>query len=211
MTPDRTPDRTPDLRPAPDAVDLTRLRARLAAAAQRDGLLDVAYRVVGSPLGDLLLAATERGLVRVAFASEGLDSVLEVLSRQISPRVLVAPARLDRSARELEEYFAGTRRRFDLALDLRLATGFRRDVVAALPQIGYGEVASYASVAARAGSPRATRAVGTACARNPLPLVLPCHRVVRSDGSLGQYAGGAPAKAWLLALEGAGAPVQVPG
>lgn len=185
----------------PDDAALARLRSRLASSARSDGLLDVAYRVVGSPVGDLLLAATEIGLVRVAFASEGVDGVLEVLARRISSRVLAAPARLDRTARELEEYFAGHRRSFDLPLDLRLAAGFRRDVVVHLPEIAYGEVASYATVAARAGSPRATRAVGSACARNPLPLVLPCHRVVRSDGSPGQYAGGVAAKSWLLELE----------
>lgn len=185
----------------PDDLAIARLRARLVAAAQSEGLLDVAYRVVGSPVGDLLLAATDAGLVRVAFASEGIDLVLDVLARRISPRVLAAPRRLDDVARELEEYFAGRRRAFDLPLDLRLTAGFRRDVVVHLPEIGYGEVASYAAVAARAGSPRATRAVGSACARNPLPLVLPCHRVVRSDGSLGQYAGGVAAKSWLLDLE----------
>lgn len=185
----------------PDEAAVSRLRARLADAARTEGILDVAYRVVASPVGDLLLAATEAGLVRVAFASEGVDAVLDVLARRISPRVLAAPARLDRTARELDEYFHGRRRSFDLALDLRLAQGFRRSVVEHLPEIPYGSTATYAAVAALAGSPRATRAVGTACATNPLPLVVPCHRVVRSDGSPGQYLGGEAAKRWLLDLE----------
>lgn len=185
----------------PDHEALSRLRERLADTARTEGILDVAYRVVGSPVGDLLLAATEAGLVRVAFASEDLDAVLDVLARRISPRVLAAPARLDRAARELDEYFAGRRRSFSLTLDTRLVQGFRRAVVEHLPEIPYGSTASYAAVAALAGSPRATRAVGTACARNPLPLVVPCHRVVRSDGTPGQYLGGEAAKRWLLELE----------
>jgi methylated-DNA-[protein]-cysteine S-methyltransferase len=183
----------------PGAV--ARLRAALLAAAGAEGLIDVAYRVVDSPLGALLLAGTDAGLVRVAFAREGHDSVLESLASTVSPRIFRMPARLDPAARELEEYFAGRRRLFDLPLDLRLAGGFRREVLAHLPEIGYGHTASYAAVAALTSSPRAVRAVGTACARNPLPLVLPCHRVVRSDGSLGGYLGGPEAKALLLDLE----------
>src|SRR6185312_3845010 len=127
------------------------------------------------------------------------------LSAAVSPRVLRAPARLDQVAQELDEYFEGRRRMFDLPLDLRLAGGFRREVLAHLPEIGYGHTASYAAVAALTTSPRAVRAVGTACARNPLPLVVPCHRVVRSDGSQGAYLGGTEAKAWLLALEASAA------
>ena len=180
---------------------LETLRDRLATAAAESGLLDVAYRTVPSPVGDLLLAATPAGLVRVAYAVQDHDRVLDELSAEVSPRVLRAPARLDAAARELEEYFAGRRRAFDLPLDLRLASGFRRTVLEELPSIGYGTTASYAAVAARAGSPAAVRAVGTACARNPLPLVIPCHRVVRSDGTPGRYAGGAAAKLTLLALE----------
>ncbi|WP_113716129.1 methylated-DNA--[protein]-cysteine S-methyltransferase [Arthrobacter dokdonensis] len=183
----------------PGAV--ARLRAALLAAAGAEGLIDVAYRVVDSPLGALLLAGTDAGLMRVAFAREGHDSVLESLASTVSPRIFRIPARLDPAARELEEYFAGRRRLFDLPLDLRLAGGFRREVLVHLPEIGYGDTASYAAVAALTSSPRAVRAVGTACARNPLPLVLPCHRVVRSDGSLGGYLGGPEAKALLLDLE----------
>lgn len=188
-----------------DDAAMVRLRRRLADAAAADGLLDVAYRTVDTPIGTLLLAATERGLVRVAFETEGHDRVLERLARDVSPRILAAPARLDRVARELDEYFGRDRRVFDVPLDLRLARGFRRAVVERLPEIPYGSTATYADVAGAAGSPRAVRAVGTACATNPLPVVVPCHRVVRSDGSLGQYAGGVAIKAALLDLE-AGVP-----
>jgi methylated-DNA-[protein]-cysteine S-methyltransferase len=188
------------------AVDddvIERLHERLASAAGDAGLLDVAYRTVDSPVGPLLLAATDAGLVRVAYAREDHERVLADLAARISPRVLRAPARLDAAARELDDYFAGRRRAFDLPLDLRLARGFRRSVLTHLPEIGYGSTASYATLAAAAGSPRAVRAVGTACATNPLPVVVPCHRVVRSDGALGQYIGGTEAKHALLVLEGA--------
>ena len=190
--------------PEHDAAAMTRLHARLAAAADDEGVLDVAYRTLDSPLGPLLLAATDQGLVRVAFAVQDHNAVLQQLSDTVSPRILRAPARLDDAGRQLEEYFAGRRRQFELPLDWRLAKGFRRDVLVHLPDIGYGRTESYAQVAAASGSPRAVRAVGTACATNPLPLVLPCHRVVRSDGSLGQYAGGAEAKRLLIELEAAG-------
>jgi methylated-DNA-[protein]-cysteine S-methyltransferase len=187
--------------PGMDEQVQRRLHDRLAAAAQAEGILDVAYRTVDTPVGALLLAATGAGLVRVAYHREGHDRVLSQLAERISPRVLRAPARLDPVARELEEYFAGRRTAFDLPLDLRLARGFRREVLAHLPHIGYGRTATYAAVAAAAGNPRAVRATGTACATNPLPVVLPCHRVVRSDGSIGQYAGGVEAKRALLDLE----------
>jgi methylated-DNA-[protein]-cysteine S-methyltransferase len=182
---------------------LRALRARLATAAADEGILDVAYRTVDSPVGPLLLAATAAGLVRVAFASENHDLVLQALADQVSPRVLHAPARLDAAARELAEYFAGTRRGFDLPLDWRLSAGFRSIVLHHLPEIGYGHTASYAAVAQLAGNPKAVRAVGTACATNPLPVVVPCHRVVRSDGGLGGYLGGVEAKRALLTLEAA--------
>jgi methylated-DNA-[protein]-cysteine S-methyltransferase len=183
--------------------ELGRLHDRLAAAAERDGILDVAYRTVDSPVGSLLLAATEQGLIRVAYASEGHEAVLQALAMRISPRILHAPGRLEAAARELGEYFAGHRRRFDLPLDLRLSAGFRRNVLSHLPEIGYGRTASYASVAELAGRPKAVRAVGTACATNPLPVVVPCHRVVRSDGRMGGYLGGPDAKRILLSLEAA--------
>jgi len=177
------------------------LRNRLAADAERAGLLDVAYRTVDSPIGPLLLAATPAGVVRIAFEREGHDTVLGALAERVSPRILRAPARLDEAARQLDEYFAGTRRNFDIALDLRLAHGFRRRVLDHLRAIAYGTTESYARVAAASGSPAAVRAVGTACATNPVPVVVPCHRVVRSDGTIGQYLGGPEAKQRLLALE----------
>jgi methylated-DNA-[protein]-cysteine S-methyltransferase len=186
------------------SIDLsvsTQLRTRLLAAAERAGLLDVAYRTIETPVGAMLLAATPIGLVRVAYASQGHDAVLDDLARRVSPRILHAPARLDEAAHQIEEYFSRVRRAFDLPLDLRLAHGFRRAVLRQLLGIGYGRTASYAAVAAAAGSPRAVRAAGTACARNPLPVVVPCHRVVRSDGGLGGYAGGTEAKQTLLTME----------
>ena len=189
--------------PGVDEESQRRLQARLAASAADAGILDVAYRTLDTPVGTLLLAATEQGLVRVAYASSGHDAALEELANRVSPRVLRAPARLDLAAQEMDEYFAGRRHLFDLPLDLRLATGFRRTVLDHLPDIGYGTTASYAAVAAAAGNPKAVRAVGTACATNPLPVVVPCHRVVRSDGTMGQYAGGTEAKRILLALEAA--------
>ena len=184
-------------------TELRALHAQLAARADAAGVLDLAYRTIDSPVGPLLLAATPAGLVRVAFASEDHDQVLAALASQISPRILNAPQRLDDVARELEEYFGGSRRVFDLPLDFQLATGFRRAVLGKLPTIGYGQTASYAQVAAAAGHPRAFRAAGTACALNPLPVVVPCHRVVKSDGSPGRYRGGPAAKQLLLNLEAA--------
>ena len=181
--------------------DLGALHARLVVQAEQDAVLDVGYRTLDSPIGSLLVAATDRGLLRVAFAIEDHDAVLAGLAVSVSPRILRAPSRLDRVAIELDEYFTGRRRAFDLALDQRLTSGFRRAVLSHLPEIGYGKTASYAAVAAAAGSPRAVRAVGTACALNPLPIVVPCHRVVRSDGTMGRYRGGEVAKKLLLQLE----------
>jgi methylated-DNA-[protein]-cysteine S-methyltransferase len=180
---------------------VTRLHDQLVAAAEADRLLDVAYRTVDSPVGTLLLAATEQGLVRVAYEIENHDQVLHVLSERVSPRILRAPHRLDQVARQLAEYFAGERRDFVLPLDFRLAHGFRREVLARLLMIGYGSTESYSKVAAATGHPRAVRAVGTACATNPMPVIVPCHRVLRSDGTLGGYIGGLQTKAALLSLE----------
>ncbi len=182
---------------------LRRLHDRLAAAAQAEGVLDVAYRTVDSPVGSLLLAATDLGLVRVAYDIEDHETVLQALADQISPRVLSSAARLDEVVRELDEYFEGRRRTFDVTLDWRLSKGFRSTVLHALPGIGYGHTASYADVAQLAGNPKAVRAVGSACATNPLPVVVPCHRVVRSDGAMGGYLGGVEAKRTLLGLESA--------
>ncbi len=185
----------------PDDQAIERLEAELAARAERDELLDVAYRNVDSPLGSLLLAATTEGLVRVAFEGEGHDLVLAALADAVSPRVLRAPGRLDVAARQLDEYFDGHRRVFDVPLDFRLARGFRRTVLEHLRLIPYGTTESYAVVAGAVGSPRAVRAAGSACASNPMPIVVPCHRVVRGDGSIGQYRGGVDAKRLLLDLE----------
>lgn len=189
--------------PAGTAGALDRLHRRLADAADRDGVLDVAYTIVDSPVGPLLLAATTAGLVRVAYQVENHDRVLETLAVRLSPRVLRAPKRLEAAARQLDEYFAGTRRSFDLPLDHSLSSGFRRLVQQHLPEIGYGHTESYGEVARLVGNPKAVRAVGTACATNPLPVVVPCHRVLRTDGSLGGYAGGLEAKKALLTLEAA--------
>jgi methylated-DNA-[protein]-cysteine S-methyltransferase len=187
-----------------DATPGPALHDRLVAEAERDDLLDVAYRTLDTPVGTLLLAATPVGLVRVAYDVEGHDTVLAALADRVSPRILRAPARLDVTARELDEYFTGTRRAFDVPLDRRLSSGFRAEVLAHLPEIGYGHTESYAQVAAAAGNAKAVRAVGTACATNPLPVVVPCHRVVRTDGSWGGYVGGPDAKRALLTLEGVG-------
>lgn len=186
-----------------DDQTLARLHARLEREADTDGTLDVAYRTIDTPVGPLLLAATTVGLVRVAYDIEGHDAVLARLADAVSPRVLHAPARLDAAARQIDEYFAKRRTAFEVPVDLRLADGFRREVIEHLRDIDYGHRESYAAVAAAIGNPRAVRAVGTACAHNPLPVVIPCHRVVRSDGSTGQYVGGASAKTTLLDLEAA--------
>lgn len=183
------------------SADLDRLHTSLGRLAAADGTLDVAYRTVDSPLGPLLLAATEKGIVRVAFEVEGFDAVLETIAAKVSPRVLEAPSRLDTVAEELDEYFSGRRRVFDLPLDFSLSAGFRREVHSFLPRITYGKTRSYQEVAALVGKPTAIRAVGTACATNPLPVIVPCHRVLRSDGSLGGYLGGLEAKSILLDLE----------
>lgn len=186
-----------------DAGTLTRLHRVLEDRADRDGLLDVAYTTVDSPVGPLLLAATERGVVRVAYDVENHDRVLDTLAGKLSPRVLRAPKKLDGAARELDEYFAGWRRAFDLPLDLSLSKGFRLLVQEHLPEIGYGQTRSYRQVAELVGNPRAVRAVATACATNPLPVIVPCHRVVLADGTHGDYVGGRAAKTTLLTLEAA--------
>nr|WP_253259218.1 methylated-DNA--[protein]-cysteine S-methyltransferase [Subtercola boreus] len=187
---------------------MTELHLLLERRAQDAHMLDLAYTTVDSPVGSLLLAASDRGLVRVAYAVEDHDAVLETLSQRISARILRAPRRLDTVAAELEQYFAGTRRAFDVPLDPSLSSGFRRLVQQHLPDIAYGSTETYKEVAALVGNPQAVRAVGSACATNPLPVVVPCHRVLRSDGSLGGYIGGLAAKAALLELESAGAGVS---
>jgi methylated-DNA-[protein]-cysteine S-methyltransferase len=179
-----------------------RIRGDLGARAAAEGLVDVAVESHDTPLGALLLGATGEGLVRVALPAEAPDEVMEDLARRVSPRVLRAPrAAVAAARRQLDEYFDGRRRAFDLELDWRLARGFRREVLRAIAAIPYGSTASYREVAARAGSPNAVRAAGTACATNPLPIVVPCHRVLRADGGIGGYLGGTAAKARLLDLE----------
>ena len=189
--------------PADSGPDAEVLRTQLAERAEQEGILDVAYRIVDSPIGPLLLAASTEGLVRVAFELEDHDAVLEQLATAVSPRILRSGRRTDDVARQLDEYFSGGRRRFDVPVDLRLVHGFRREVISHLRDIAYGSTASYADVARAAGSPAAVRAVGSACSHNPVPVVMPCHRVIRSDGTIGQYLGGAEAKAVLLSLEAA--------
>jgi methylated-DNA-[protein]-cysteine S-methyltransferase len=185
-----------------DTEALAGLHRQLERAAEAEDLLDVAYTTVDSPLGTLLLAATPRGIARVAYEVEDHERVLETLASKLSPRVLRAPKQLDAAARELDEYFGGRRRAFDLPLDLSLSKGFRLLVQQHLPDIGYGQTRSYRQVAELVGNPRAVRAVASACSTNPLPVVVPCHRVVLSDGRSGDYVGGAAVKTTLLALEG---------
>lgn len=184
-----------------ESSTLDRLGRALAERAGDAGLLDLGYRTIDSPLGPLLLVATERGLARIAFTRQDHGEVLSQLAATVSPRILPAPARLDAAARELDEYFAGTRRTFDLPLDPTTTGGFRRSVQLLLPSIGYGTTVSYTELAARAGRPSAVRAAASACATNPLPVVVPCHRVLRTDGSLGGYLGGLEAKRTLIDLE----------
>jgi methylated-DNA-[protein]-cysteine S-methyltransferase len=189
------------------AADAAQAARRFAERAAADGLADVAYAPVESPFGELLLAATGRGLLRVAFPEEDIDSVLERISRRLSPRIVEAPSRLERARRELDEYFAGSRRRFDVAVDWSLVGGpFGREVLRVASEIPYGGVLSYREVATDAGSPRGSRAAGNALGSNPIPIVVPCHRVLHSGGGLGGYGGGLDRKRWLLELEGALAP-----
>ncbi len=162
--------------------------------------LEVSHRLVDSPFGPLLLAGTAAGLVKIGFAADGVEPTLRELAARLGDR-LVASGRLEVAGRQLGEYFEGRRSRFELPLDLSLASGFRRTVLGCLAEVPYGRTTTYAALAAAAGSPRAVRAVGSACAANPLPLVIGCHRVLRSDGGLGGYAGGLAAKTWLLDLE----------
>ncbi|HEY8581810.1 MAG TPA: methylated-DNA--[protein]-cysteine S-methyltransferase [Capillimicrobium sp.] len=180
------------------------LLARLAARAADEGLLDVAYARVDSPLGPLVVAVTPSGLARVAYEdfNGGLDAVVEDLAARISPRVLEAPARLDDVRRQLDEYFDGRRDRFDVAVDLELARGFGRRILEATAAIPFGETRSYREVAEAAGNVKATRAAGNALGANPIPIVVPCHRVLRTGGGLGGYTGGLEKKEVLLRIEG---------
>jgi methylated-DNA-[protein]-cysteine S-methyltransferase len=185
------------------ALDLPADTPDLSTRADREGLLDVAYASVDSPLGPLIVAATPKGLVRISYTDfRGDDEVLEELARRVSPRVLEAPARLDPVRRELDEYFEGRREEFGVQIDWSHLAGFTREVLRATANIGFGEVSTYAGVAAEAGSPRAVRAAGNALGANPMPVVVPCHRVLRTGGKLGGYTGGLEKKEYLLRLEG---------
>jgi methylated-DNA-[protein]-cysteine S-methyltransferase len=192
---------TPDERRAA-AEAAARLNARIAD----EGLADVSYAVAESPFGTLPIAATKRGLVRLAFPEESLDAMLEGLARRVSPRIVEAPGALAEVKRELDEYFSGRRRAFELPIDWALVSPFGRRVLRVASGIPYGGVLSYAEVAADAGSPRGFRAAGNALGSNPIPIVVPCHRVLRSGGTLGGYGGGIERKRWLLELEGAHTP-----
>jgi len=188
------------LRRATGELDST-TRPDISDAASAAGLIDVAYATHESPLGELLLAATPRGLVRLAYIDSGPEATIEELARVLSPRVLRVPDKLDRVRRELEQYFAGSRDQFDVQLDWTLTRGFGRRVLQATARIPYGSVSTYAQVAAAAGSPRGSRAAGNALGANPLPIIVPCHRVLRSGGALGGYTGGLDRKRTLLAVE----------
>jgi methylated-DNA-[protein]-cysteine S-methyltransferase len=186
-----------------DLEDVSRSAAEaLAARAAAEGLVDVAYAVTPSPFGDLVVAVTRRGLVRLAYPNEEPGAVLEELAARVSPRVLEVPGRLDPLRRQLDEYFAGRRTRFETAVDLSLVRGFTREVLRATRRIPFGSVRTYRDVAMRAGSPNAYRAAGNALGSNPIPIVVPCHRVVHAGGGLGGYTGGLERKVHLLQLEG---------
>lgn len=182
-------------------TNLNALSRRLAVQANQAGLLDVGYHTMDTAIGQILVAATDAGVVRVAFETEPFDEVLEQLARSVTPRILAAPQRADPAMRQIEDYLEGRRHHIDVPVDLQLVHGFRRDVTDHLRSIDFGTTRSYGEVAAAIGHPRAFRAVGTACANNPIPLVIPCHRVIKSDGSPGSYLGGSATKTYLLNLE----------
>lgn len=178
------------------------LRARLLARAESEGLIDLAYERHDSPFGTMLIAAGHGGILRIALAAEPEDEVLAGLAGRVSPRIArMGRAGITDARAQLDDYFAGSLRRFDLRLDWQLTRGFRRDVLRQASAIPYGSTASYSEMAARAGRPKAVRAAGSALAKNPLPIVVPCHRVLRSDGSVGSYLGGSAMKSALLELE----------
>jgi methylated-DNA-[protein]-cysteine S-methyltransferase len=176
--------------------------AALADGAVREGLLDVALGLMDSPIGELMVAVTPKGLVCVAFDDDYRERVLERIGREISPRILSSSRATDAARTELEEYFAGGRRRFDLTLDRRLMSPFVRKVLSATERVGFGETSTYGRIASTLGRPTASRAVGAALGSNPIPIVVPCHRIVGGGGKLTGYAGGLDRKVTLLRLEG---------
>ena len=184
------------------AIHIDLLRAAIARRAAEDGLLDVAYGTYESPLGPLTVFVTPRGLVRLSYPGEPIESQLDELAALISPRVMAAPERTDEVRRQLDDYFGGTRRDFELPVDWRLLHGFRGQVLKATARIPFGKVSSYREIATRAGSPNAYRAAGNALGSNPVPIVVPCHRVLHAGGGLGGYTGGLERKRFLLELEG---------
>jgi methylated-DNA-[protein]-cysteine S-methyltransferase len=185
------------------AGELAGLNERLLARADREGLIDVAYATMDSPYGELLVAATNRGVVKLSLPAYTQESALEEVSAGISPRILEIPKRLDPVRRELDAYFEGKLTKFDSKVDWSLSRGFTGKVLHAVARIPYGKTLSYGQVAERAGNPRAFRAAGTACSANPVPLIVPCHRVVQAGGKPGNYGGGPEMKLSLLEMEGA--------
>jgi methylated-DNA-[protein]-cysteine S-methyltransferase len=188
---------------ATEAAARSRVAAeRFRAAAHADGLVDVAVGTVDSPVGELFVAVTPRGVATIAFDGEDRDALLDRLARELSPRVVTAARATDDVRREIDEYFGGARRRFDLRLDRRLMSPFMRDVLGATSRVTFGHLATYGEIADRIGRPKASRAVGAALGANPIPIVIPCHRVVGANGKLTGYGGGLPRKELLLRLEG---------
>lgn len=188
----------------PTDADVASAVARALDRARAEELVDVVYAQVDSPLGRLVAAKTDAGLVRLAYEdfNGGLDAVLEHLAVRVSPRIVEAPRELDPLRRQLDEYFAGAREGFDVPIDWQLSSGFTQRILQAIAAIPFGATSNYRDVAARAGNPKATRAAGNACGANPIPIVVPCHRVLRTGGGLGGYTGGVERKEQLLRVEG---------
>ncbi|MDQ4035647.1 MAG: methylated-DNA--[protein]-cysteine S-methyltransferase [Chloroflexota bacterium] len=188
--------------PPPTSLDMARLHAAIARRAAGEGLLDVAYGTYDSPLGPLTVIVTVRGLVRLSYPGEQVTAQLDEIAARVSPRILQAPERTDPVRRQLDEYFDGERHAFDVPIDWRLVRGFAGNVLRATARIPFGAVSSYREVAAAAGSSNAYRAAGNALGSNPIPIVVPCHRVLHAGGGLGGYTGGLERKRFLLTLEG---------
>ena len=203
MTPDALERALARAAPDSDPAAAAAAARRAAERAGAGGEADVAYAIEPSPLGDLLVAMTRRGLVGVYYEDAGeRDELLDRLAGRLSPRVVEAPARIDPVRRELDEYFAGTRTEFEVPLDWSLTDGFTRRVLKATARIPYGDASTYREMAGRAGSERAARAAGNALGANPIPIIVPCHRVLRTGGDIGGYGGGVARKRFLLDLEG---------